>query len=168
MVTVSDGAGMVLDGMSRRLRGGISFSNVLDALREGNAACRLREWYLGEVRDAGFDTFRLPVTWSAHAGESSLYTISLALFERIDWAMGEALGRDLNIVPDVHHSDELDDAPRGQQPGSWACGDRSRPYAGWLGRVLRAAQRAARRDDGQGVERTGSPGLGFRSRLPQR
>ena len=74
--------------------------------------------------------------WSAHAGGSSPYTISPALFERVGWANGEALGRDLNIVLNVHHYDELNDAPSGQRPrflGLWR--QIAARYAGWPGRL---------------------------------
>jgi endoglucanase len=136
MVTVSDDAGMAFDATNCRLGRGISFGNALDTLREGDAGFRLRERYFTEVRDAGFDTVRLPVKWSAHAGESSPYTISPALFERVDWAIGEALDRDLNIVVNVHHYDELNDAPQEQQPrflGLWR--QIAARYAGWPGRL---------------------------------
>jgi endoglucanase len=122
MVSVSGDTGMAFDGLGRRLGRGINFGNALDAVREGDAGFRLRERYFAEVRDAGFDTVRLPVRWSAHAGRFPPYTISPALFERVDWAIGEALGRDLNIVLNVHHYDELNDAPREQLPrflGLW-------------------------------------------------
>ena len=136
MVTVSDDAGMAFDAMNCRLGRGISFGNALDTLREGDAGFRLQERYFAEVRDAGFDTVRLPVKWSAHAGESSPYTISPALFERVDWAIGQALDRDLNIVVNVHHYDELNEAPREQRPrflGLW--GQIAARYAGWPGRL---------------------------------
>jgi endoglucanase len=136
VVTVSDDAGMGFDEMSRRLGRGISFGNALDAVREGDAGFWLRERYFAEVCDAGFDTVRLPVRWSAHAGESSPYAISPALFDRVDWAIGEALRRDLNIVLNVHHYDELNDAPRGQQLrflGLWR--QIAARYASWPGRL---------------------------------
>jgi len=136
MVTVSGDAGMAFDATNCRLGRGISFGNALDTLREGDAGFRLRERYFAEVRDAGFDTVRLPVKWSAHAGESSPYTISPALFERVDWAIGEALDRGLNIVVNVHHYDELNDAPQEQRPrflGLWR--QIAARYAGWSGRL---------------------------------
>ena len=70
---MSGDAGMAVDGTSCGLGRGISFGNALDAVREGDAGFRLRERYFAEVRDAGFDTVRLPVKWSAHADESSPY-----------------------------------------------------------------------------------------------
>jgi hypothetical protein len=72
MVTVSDDAGMAFDAMNCRLGRGISFGNALDTLREGDAGFRLQERYFAEVRAAGFDTVRLPVKWSAHAGSPRL------------------------------------------------------------------------------------------------
>ncbi len=136
MVSVSDESGMAVDEMGRRLGRGISFGNALDGLREGDAGFRLRERYFAEVRDAGFDTVRLPVKWSAHAAQSSPYTISQALFERVDWAVGEALSKGLNIVLNVHHYDELNDAPRVQRPrflGLWR--QIAARYASWPGRL---------------------------------
>jgi endoglucanase len=136
MVTVAGNAGMAFDGLSRRLGRGINFGNALDARREGDAGFRLRERYFAEVRDAGFDTVRLPVRWSAHADELPPYTISPELFERVDWAIGEALGRDLNIVLNVHHYDELNAAPHGQRPrflGLWR--QIAARYAGLPGRL---------------------------------
>jgi endoglucanase len=136
MVTVSGDAGMAFDATNCRLGRGISFGNALDTLREGDAGFRLRERYFAEVRDAGFDTVRLPVKWSAHAGESSPYTISPALFQRVDWAISEALDRGLNMVLNVHHYDELNHAPYEQQPrflGLWR--QIAARYAGWSGRL---------------------------------
>ena len=127
---------MASDEMSCRLGRGISLGNALDTLREGDAGFRLRDRYFADIRDAGFDTVRLPVKWSAHAGESPPYTISPALFERVDWAIGEALGRGLNIVVNVHHYDELNDAPRRQRPrflGLWR--QIAARYASWPGRL---------------------------------
>jgi endoglucanase len=136
MVRVSDDAGLALGEMNGRLGRGISFGNALDTLREGDTGFRLRERYFADVRDAGFDTVRLPVKWSAHAGQSPPYTISPALFERVDWAIGQALGRDLNIVLNVHHYDELNDAPREQRArflGLWR--QIAARYASWPGRL---------------------------------
>ena len=127
---------MASDDKSDRLGRGISFGNALDAVREGDAGFRLLERFFAEVRDAGFDTVRLPVRWSAHAGESPPYAISPVLFERVDWAIDQALGRDLNIVLNVHHYDELNDAPRGQRLrflGLWR--QIAARYANWPGRL---------------------------------
>jgi endoglucanase len=100
--------------MNRRLGRGISFGNALDAAA-GGPEFQLRERYFDDVRSAGFSTVRLPVRWSAHAGQSPPHVISPALFGRVDWAVSQALRRDLNVVVNVHHYHELNDAPRGHR-----------------------------------------------------
>jgi endoglucanase len=98
------------DEVNRRLGRGISFGNALDAAA-GGPEFGLRERYFDEVRKAGFSTVRLPVRWSAHAGQAPPQAISRALFGRVDWAVSQALRRDLNVVLNVHHYHELNDAP---------------------------------------------------------
>ncbi|MBC6460922.1 glycoside hydrolase family 5 protein [Actinomadura sp. HBU206391] len=90
---------------------GINFGNALDAPEGGERALRLRERHFDEVREAGFDTVRLPVKWSAHAAESAPYRISAECFEHVDRAIDHAIGRDLDVVLNVHHYDELCEAP---------------------------------------------------------
>jgi endoglucanase len=102
------------DGVNRRLGRGISFGNALDAAG-GGPEFQLRERYFDDVRNAGFSTVRLPVRWSAHAGQSPPYVISPAFFGRVDWAVSQALRRDLNVVVNVHHYHELNVAPHGHR-----------------------------------------------------
>jgi len=102
--------------LSRRLGRGINVGNALDAVTQGPSGGWLQEGHFDEVRAAGFDTVRLPVCWSAHAGETAPYPIEPAFFESVDWAVGSALRRNLNVVLDVHHYHELQDLP--QQHGA--------------------------------------------------
>jgi endoglucanase len=100
--------------VARRLGRGISFGNALDA-DPSAPGFRLEERYFDEVRDAGFSTVRLPVRWSAHASQVLPYQISAAFFGQVDWAVRQALRRDLNVVVNVHHYHELNDSPREQR-----------------------------------------------------
>jgi endoglucanase len=59
------------------------------------------------VREAGLDTVRLPVKWSAHSGATAPYTIDRSFFDHVDRAVGWALRRDLGVVLDIHHFGEL-------------------------------------------------------------
>jgi endoglucanase len=90
----------------------------------------LEERHFDAVRDAGFDTVRLPVKWSAHAGASPPYSIERSLFERVDRAVERALRRALNVVLDVYHYDEL-------------CADRDRHAPRFLALWAQIAQRYA-------------------------
>lgn len=89
---------------------GINFGNALDALGDG-PELPLRDRHFALVAEAGFDTVRLPVRWSAHAGDEPPYTIDPAFFERVDAAVEAALGHGLNVVVDVHHYHDLCAAP---------------------------------------------------------
>jgi endoglucanase len=126
---------MTSGDMSRCLGRGINFGNALDA-GEDEPGLRLREHYFGEVREAGFSTVRLPVRWSAFAGQAPPYVISPAFFEEVDWVVSQALVRDLNVVVNLHHYHELNDASGGHQPrflALWA--QIAEHYASWSGRL---------------------------------
>lgn len=86
---------------------GMNFGNMLEAPSEGAWNVTLQESYFDAVKDAGFKTIRLPVRWSAYTSAEPPYTIDPAWFERVDWAVQNALARDLNIVVNVHHYSEL-------------------------------------------------------------
>jgi endoglucanase len=85
---------------------GISFGGALDGDGRDSGA-RLEERHFDVVREAGFDTVRLPVKWSAHMGTRRPYAVDAAFFDRVDSAVESGLRRDLNVVLDVHHFDEL-------------------------------------------------------------
>lgn len=61
------------------------------------------------------DSVWLPVRWSAHAQLDSPFTIDPAFFERVDWAVRQALDRGLKVVLNVHHYDELNLDPEGER-----------------------------------------------------
>ena len=91
----------------RHLGRGISFGNALDVPEGGERALRIEGRYFDAVRDAGFDTVRLPVKWSAHAAGSPPYRIPAGCFARVDRVVEGALDRGLDVVLNVHHYDEL-------------------------------------------------------------
>ena len=101
--------------MNGRLGRGINFGNALDALGDG-PELPLEERYFDVVAEAGFDTVRLPVRWSAHAGAAPPYAIDPGFFARVDAGVGAALDRGLQVVVNVHHYQELCEAPDEQRP----------------------------------------------------
>jgi endoglucanase len=90
---------------------GINFGNALDTTHADGPTLRLARRYFDDVKAAGFDTARLPVAWSAHAGETAPYAIDQEFFTRVDDAVDEVLGRGMNAVLNVHHYHELNRAP---------------------------------------------------------
>jgi endoglucanase len=95
----------VAEASSSELGRGINFGGALEGDRGYGAW--LSERHFDAVREAGFDTVRLPVKCSAHTETIPPYRVDGAFFDRLDEAVGWVLRRDLNIVLDVHHFDEL-------------------------------------------------------------
>jgi endoglucanase len=97
--------------LSKRLGRGVNFGNALEAPSEGEWGMRLEPDFFELVKDAGFDTIRLPISWTHHANTEAPYTIDPEFMERVQWAVDEALAQNLNIIVNVHHYDELNKDP---------------------------------------------------------
>jgi endoglucanase len=100
-----------IDEVNRSLGKGINFGNALDAPNEGEWGFRIEEPYFKAIKDAGFDSIRVPVKWSAHAAKTAPYKIEQKFVERVDWVLKHANESGLNVVLNIHHYDELYDAP---------------------------------------------------------
>lgn len=94
-----------------QLRRGINLGNGLDAPQEGAWGVVLSERHFEMAKAAGLDHVRLPVRFSAHAQSSAPFTVDEAFFERVDWAVEQALAGDLQIIVDLHHYEELFSEP---------------------------------------------------------
>jgi endoglucanase len=94
---------------------GINLGNALDAPKEGEWGVTLQEEYFQVMKDAGFNSVRLPVRWSAHCANGPPYTIDPNFFKRVDWAVNCALSRNLPVILDVHHYEEIYSDPNGQK-----------------------------------------------------
>jgi endoglucanase len=90
-----------------RLGRGVNLGNALEAPQEGEWGVTLQEEYFQLIKIAGFDAVRIPIRWSAHTASAAPYTIDPAFFERVDWAVDQALSRDLVTVINVHHYEEI-------------------------------------------------------------
>lgn len=90
---------------------GINLGNALEAPNEGEWGVTLKAEYFATIKKADFDTVRLPVRWSAHAANEAPFTIDKKFAERVDWAIGQALKNDLNIIVNMHHYGETDAEP---------------------------------------------------------
>jgi endoglucanase len=97
--------------LNARLGRGVNFGNALEAPSEGAWGMTLESAYFDLVKQGGFATIRLPVSWTTHASKEAPYTIDAEFMERVQWAVDEALARDLNIIVNVHHYDELNKDP---------------------------------------------------------
>jgi endoglucanase len=94
---------------------GINLGNMLEAPNEGDWGLTVQERYFDLIKEAGFDFVRLPVRWNAHADESAPYMIDPAFFARVDEVVNWALARNLAVIVDLHHYEEMARDPRGHK-----------------------------------------------------
>src|SRR5260370_4394729 len=106
-------AGLAQDAspINKNLGRGINLGNALEAPKEGAWGVTLKAEYFKAIKEAGFNTVRLPVKWSAYAGKDAPYTFDPKFAERVDWAIDQALANRLNIIVNVHHYGEIDVDP---------------------------------------------------------
>jgi endoglucanase len=97
------------------LQRGVNLGNMLEAPNEGEWGLTVQEEYFDLIKDAGFDFVRLPVRWSAHAAQEPPYTIDPSFFKRIDQIVNWALDRDLAIIVNLHHYEEIMQDPQGNR-----------------------------------------------------
>jgi endoglucanase len=92
---------------AKRLGRGINLGNALEAPSEGEWGVTLKPEYFAAIKDAGFDSIRLPVRWSAHAQKDAPYTLDPKFCERVDWALDQATQQGLVVILNMHHYDEI-------------------------------------------------------------
>lgn len=90
---------------------GINLGNRLDAPHEGDWGPVLHATDFSYIARRGFDHIRLPVYFSGHAADAPPYTIDETFFQRVDWAIDNAVTQCLSILVDIHHYDALTQAP---------------------------------------------------------
>jgi endoglucanase len=86
---------------------GINLGDALDAPSEGAWGVVLKPEHFAMAKAAGLDHVRLPVRFSAHAGDSAPFKIDEDFFKRVDWAIQQATANGLSIIVDLHHYEEL-------------------------------------------------------------
>jgi endoglucanase len=101
--------------MNQRLGRGVNLGNALDAPEEGSWGVILEEGYFQLIADRGFDSVRIPIRWSAHASRSNPFMITADFFDRVDWAVENALSRDLAVVINFHHYEDIFADPDGER-----------------------------------------------------
>ncbi len=90
---------------------GINFGNALEAPVEGQWGMIIQESHVQAIADAGFNSVRLPICWSAHTSVTSPYSIDPAFLDRVDEVMNWCLTRNLSVIITIHHFNDLYDYP---------------------------------------------------------
>lgn len=94
---------------------GINLGNALEAPAEGEWGMTIEKEYFALIKDAGFQSVRIPIRWSAHTSENSPYTIEEDFLQRVDQVVGWALEQDLSVIINIHHFNELMAEPNQQK-----------------------------------------------------
>lgn len=95
-----------------RIYRAINLGNALEAPNEGDWGITVQEDYFQIIKDAGFTSVRIPVRFSAHAGTESPFTLNQLFMMRIDQVIEQALDRDLIVILDFHHYEEIMQYPQ--------------------------------------------------------
>lgn len=98
-----------------RLGRGINFGNALDGPSEGAWGMVIEDEFFPIIRDAGFDSVRIPIKWSIYAASEPPYTLDESIFTRVDHVVQMALDHDLAAVINIHHYDEIMSDPNGNE-----------------------------------------------------
>lgn len=88
-------------------RRGINMGNALEAPVEGAWGMVIREEFFEIIKEAGFDHVRIPIRWSAHAGDEYPYSLWPGFLRRVDEVVSQALAQGLTAVINIHHYEEL-------------------------------------------------------------
>ena len=94
---------------------GINLGNALEAPSEGEWGMTIEKEYFALIKDAGFQSVRIPIRWSAHTSVNSPYSIDKEFLQRVDQVVGWALDQDLAVIINIHHFNELMDEPNQQK-----------------------------------------------------
>lgn len=84
---------------------GWNLGNTLDAIpTEGSwNNAPVEEQTFDSIKAAGFESVRIPVTWTHHIGEGPDYQVDEQWMNRVEQVVDWALERDLYVVLNVHH-----------------------------------------------------------------
>lgn len=93
----------------------MNLSGALEAPTEGLWGYTIRETDLKRIKNAGFDTVRLPVRWKLidAGGQKQIDPEQLA---RVDEVLRQALDAGLKVILNVHHYNALNDDPDTHEP----------------------------------------------------
>ena len=101
--------------MNKLLGRGVNIGNALEAPTEGAWGVVIKEEYFDIIKQAGFNSVRLPVNWSGHALKEKPYTINPEFFKRVDTIINWAVSRNMPIIVNIHQYNETYDAPLEQK-----------------------------------------------------
>jgi endoglucanase len=89
----------------------VNYGNMLEAPHEGAWGIRFDDRFPPLVREAGFDSVRLPVRWSEGLGKSPPYALDPEFLARVQHVVDVNRKQGLKVVMNVHHYEEIFESP---------------------------------------------------------
>jgi endoglucanase len=78
-------------------------SGVLSEISWGNPKTTMK--MIDNIKEAGFNTLRIPVTWQNHIGAAPDYTIDKVWMDRVQEIVNYAYANDMYVIINLHHED---------------------------------------------------------------
>ncbi len=90
---------------------GWNLGNTLDAINESNPRMAETAWgnpettkeMIDAIHDQGFNTIRIPITWSGHVGEAPEYKIDSVWMDRVQEIVDYGMDNEMYVIIDTHH-----------------------------------------------------------------
>lgn len=79
----------------------INMGSALEAPNEGDWGHTIDLANFARIRAAGFDSVRIPISWSTHLGPDN--AIEPAFIARVNEVLSAALAADLSVILNIHH-----------------------------------------------------------------
>ncbi|MCC0672426.1 glycoside hydrolase family 5 protein [Clostridioides sp. ES-S-0005-03] len=91
---------------------GINIGNALESPKNFPWDVKMSDKYFDDIKMAGFDTVRIPVRFSDYTSDSNDYKIDEEFFKKIDGHIKYALDKELVVVLDLHHFEDIMKEPQ--------------------------------------------------------
>jgi endoglucanase len=98
---------------ARHFLRGANLGNYLEVAPDSGGSVKVEASDFRQIKHEGFDHVRIPIGWQHYAGPAPDYKLSPEIFNRVDFAVGNALASGLAAMINIHHFDELDADPAG-------------------------------------------------------
>ena len=102
----------------QNLKVGINLGNTFDAHSEGlknemdyeTVWCGVKTTsaLIAAIKEAGFNTVRIPVSWHDHITDTANYTISEQWLDRVNEVVDYCIAQDMYVILNIHHDDGKD------------------------------------------------------------
>lgn len=99
---------------NKKIGRGINLGNALEAPSEGEWGVTLQAEYFSEIAEAGFNSVRIPIRWSAHTATAAPFAIDTEFIKRVKWAIDQAFQNKLTAIINIHHYNEIFQNPAAQ------------------------------------------------------